>query len=483
MTKQQKAENRIDQTMRIDGDISFSKVTVVEGTINGNVTGETLVVAESGEITGNLNLEKLICQGRVNGEVTARAVTVGATASIQGPLCIESLQIDNGAKIDCQVGRPGNRLEKKKIDPILSRAAGKGEEKARKKVPRKPVKKVKPPVKEKPVKKKIPQPAQPVKESNKEAAKAVQTEQKLDERKIPQPVRTEQRVVEKEISQPVQPEEKLVERTGRKQEEEVENEGMALPVNQPIPMEAVVSSSFFAGGNRKKIAHSIVNAINASKEMIKVVGALGSGKTTLCQYVCEELGYTMRIVRLDNVVGSTKAVFQRIAEELGVPIDNKLGQVEILTALKKEITDPVVLVLDNCHELYPATLEGIIKSLSQAYVSNGNLIQIILFGDELLDRNLDPKAVAYFVASSECSFEIQPLSMTEVKEYVAFKLGLIQKCTNSDVPVDFPDESVAKVCTLSQGVIGRIDRIVEGAIEMAGKKRKNTVIPKFIKNM
>jgi len=417
----QKAENRIDRTMNIDGDISFRGTAIVEGGIKGNVTGEMIVVTETGEIIGDLTVEKVVCRGRIAGAITARSVSFGNVAQVTGQLDISVLEVESGAVIDCRIKNGSRQPVKKKMKPSVVRT-----DDVVKKVQQKEVKKVEDDVEKK------------VQEKVKQSADTV-------------------------LQTP--------------------------PVNPPVSMATVAMSGFFPEGERENISQSIIEAIKSSKEMVKVVGDLGSGKTTICQKVCDGLSGSFKIVRLENVVGSIKEIFQRIAEALNVRIDENSSQTDILEKLKKtleaenQLSGSVALVLDNSHEMYPATLEGVIKNLSRAYSTNGKIMQIVLFGDEHLDRHLDPKAVDYFKGHPECAFELRPLSKEETRKYIDFKLGEIQRCMNSNQRVNFPDDSAARVYTFSQGVIGKIERIVEEAIELAGKKKSDKIAPKFVKNI
>lgn len=422
MKKQyQDIENRIDRTMKIVGDISFRGTIIVDGGITGNITGETIIVTETGEIIGDLVMEKVVCSGRITGTITAQRLSVGNAAQIKGKLTCGTLEIESGARINCEVMSNGHQPGKKKVDQFVARTAD-----------------------------------------------GIQEVKKRDIKQVEDTMEDEVCGEEKPATEEV---------------------AQSLPINPPVLMEQIEMSGFFPDGEREKITGSIIEAIKSSKEMVKIVGDLGSGKTTICQRVCDGLSGSFKVIRLDNVIGSSKELFSRIAEALNIQIDEDSSQMDILEKLKgnlaekKQTSVSVVLVLDNSHEIYPATLEGVIKNLSYAYSSHGGMLQIVLFGDEHLDKHLAPKAIGYFNDHPECALELRPLFKDETRNYIGFKLGMMQRCMNSDQPVDFPDDSAAKVHTFSQGSIGKINRIVEEALELAGKKKSDKIVPKFVKNI
>jgi cytoskeletal protein CcmA (bactofilin family) len=104
----QKAESEtissiIDKSMVISGEIDFKGKTRIDGTINGDITGEHLVLSESGKITGNVKVSSFICHGSINGNIVASLVNARKGCSIHGSLEAASLSVEPGAAIDGEV--------------------------------------------------------------------------------------------------------------------------------------------------------------------------------------------------------------------------------------------------------------------------------------------------------------------------------------------------------------------------------------------
>jgi len=424
MTRQGRtSENRIDRTMRINGEISFTGKTIVEGVINGDVKGDKIVITESGEIVGDLIMDEVICLGRITGTVNAKSLSIGEAAQVKAKLDISLLEIESGAILDCEVNNSSRQTQKTRVA----------------------------------------QPAVPVAGMEKNIRS--REEKTVAEKKEKKSSTT--------ISQPTKPvSQTLVDIT---------------PAS--LSIDPIKTNEFFPAGEREKTINSIIEAVKSSKKMIMVTGDPGSGKTTICQRICKGLSLSYDVVMLEDVVGSTRDLLVRIAKVLHVHIDKDSSQIDILDRLKQYLAKKnntqktVVLVLDNSHEIYPATLEGVIKKLGCVYSASGERLQIVLLGDESLKGNLDPKAAGYMQEHPDCFFELRPLSQSETRNYIKFRLGEIQRCTNSEQSINFPDNSAARVFTFSQGVIGKIDRIVENAVELAGKMKKDKVLVKFVKNI
>ena len=104
----QKAENEtissvIDKSMSVSGEMSFKGKTRIDGTINGNVNGEHLILSESGKIVGDIKVSSFICHGYLEGNIISKLVTARKGCSIIGKLEAGSLTVEPGATLDGEV--------------------------------------------------------------------------------------------------------------------------------------------------------------------------------------------------------------------------------------------------------------------------------------------------------------------------------------------------------------------------------------------
>lgn len=104
----QKAENEaissiVDQSMSISGELAFKGKTRIDGTINGNISGEHLVLSKSGKIIGDIKVRSFICHGSIDGNISADIVTARKGCVIQGKLEAGNLTVEPGATLDGEV--------------------------------------------------------------------------------------------------------------------------------------------------------------------------------------------------------------------------------------------------------------------------------------------------------------------------------------------------------------------------------------------
>ena len=101
------------------GVLHFEGTIRVDGRLEGEVfTKDTLIVGESAEIMGNLNVGTLITSGRITGNITAsKKAHLIAPGSFAGDIITPALQVDEGfiftGRCEMQGDKAALRLEPK----------------------------------------------------------------------------------------------------------------------------------------------------------------------------------------------------------------------------------------------------------------------------------------------------------------------------------------------------------------------------------
>jgi cytoskeletal protein CcmA (bactofilin family) len=108
------------------GDIVSEGEVHVDGKVVGDVRCVTLVIGETGGVTGEINAETVRVLGAVTGQITARAVELAKTARILGDITHDSLAVEAGAYVEGRF----NRLQPEKpaaAEPAPAKTSGKTE--------------------------------------------------------------------------------------------------------------------------------------------------------------------------------------------------------------------------------------------------------------------------------------------------------------------------------------------------------------------
>lgn len=93
----------IDKSMTINGELVFKGKTRIDGTINGNINGEHLILSETGKVIGDIEVSSFNCYGQLEGNVKANMLTARKDCSIHGKLEAGSLTVEPGASIQGEI--------------------------------------------------------------------------------------------------------------------------------------------------------------------------------------------------------------------------------------------------------------------------------------------------------------------------------------------------------------------------------------------
>lgn len=93
----------MSKDMRLTGELTFKGKARIDGTVEGNVQGEHLVLSETGKVYGDLELVSLICHGSVEGNIKAQQVTILSSAFLKGNLAAASLTVEPGARLNGEI--------------------------------------------------------------------------------------------------------------------------------------------------------------------------------------------------------------------------------------------------------------------------------------------------------------------------------------------------------------------------------------------
>ena len=190
------------------------------------------------------------------------------------------------------------------------------------------------------------------------------------------------------------------------------------------------TSLFFPGSNQGRgvVLDAMLFAIESGEGILKVVGEVGSGKTMLCRMLEERLPQTTEIVYLANPRLSPDEILYAIAFELKLPVRRDTSKLLVMQKLQNYLIKQhtanrrVLIIIEEAQGMSVETLEEI-RLFSNLETQVDKLMQIILFGQPELDKNLSSKNIRQLRERITHSFHLNPLNRQEVSEYVRFRLG------------------------------------------------------------
>ena len=188
---------------------------------------------------------------------------------------------------------------------------------------------------------------------------------------------------------------------------------------------------FFPGGSRGEILEALVYAIRSGEGITKVVGEVGSGKTMLCRMLDVRLPKdAVDIVYLPNPSLTPEDILHAISLELGLKLDPSANRIHAMQALHQFLLEKhadnkrVVVFVEEAQSMPLETLEEI-RLLSNLETQQDKLLQIVLFGQPELDRNLNARNIRQLRERITHSFDLPPLTPDDIQQYVRFRLHAV----------------------------------------------------------
>ncbi len=89
--------------MIIKGEIFFKGKARFDGTVEGDIAGEYLILSATAKVIGNIEATTVVCHGTVHGNIVAEVVAAHATSSIHGILKSENLTVEPGASLQGEI--------------------------------------------------------------------------------------------------------------------------------------------------------------------------------------------------------------------------------------------------------------------------------------------------------------------------------------------------------------------------------------------
>lgn len=108
------SESVIADDLHIKGELTTNGDVELKGSVDGDITCRTLMVAEDARIEGSASAEKVVVRGAIDGTINGVRVTLTSSANVKGELNCKSLSIDEEAYFDGRSQRVEDPLKEAK---------------------------------------------------------------------------------------------------------------------------------------------------------------------------------------------------------------------------------------------------------------------------------------------------------------------------------------------------------------------------------
>jgi general secretion pathway protein A len=234
---------------------------------------------------------------------------------------------------------------------------------------------------------------------------------------------------------------------------------------------------YLSGRHREALAH-LLHGVGqgGSGGFVQLTGEVGTGKTTLCRVLLEQVPPDTHIALVLNPLMGPVEMLAAICEELGVSTRGvKTSPKGLVDRLNKflieahENGERVVLVIDEAQNLSIEALEQV-RLLTNLETSKDKLLQIILLGQPELRELLRRQSLRQLAQRITARWHLVPLGSEDAARYVRHRLE-VAGCGRSP----FTRSGYRALYQRSQGVPRLINIIADRALTGAFAQEKDRV--------
>ena len=234
----------------------------------------------------------------------------------------------------------------------------------------------------------------------------------------------------------------------------------------------------------------LLQAITRREGFIVLAGDIGTGKTTLCRALLQQLDRTTFTSLVLNPFLSVEELLREILLDFGVVSRDAVRSGRLAAATKHELISTLhefllsliairgsaVLIIDEAQHLSPGVLEEI-RVISNLETNESKLLQVVLVGQLNLLDVLGGEQMRQLEQRISLRALLKPLNRDEVESYIAHRLSVASGGTT----VTFDAEAVDLAHAYSGGVPRIINLLCDRALMLGADERVSVITPELIR--
>jgi general secretion pathway protein A len=216
--------------------------------------------------------------------------------------------------------------------------------------------------------------------------------------------------------------------------------------------------------HREALAH-LLYGITGGGGFVQLTGEVGTGKTTTCRYLLEQLPPDVDVALILNPKLTALELLASVCDELRISYPAGTASLKVLAdALYRHLLGAhararrTVLIIDEAQNLTVEVLEQI-RLLTNLETAREKLLQIILIGQPELSQLLDQAALRQLAQRVTARYHLLPFSPPETRGYILHRMEVAGQQT-----VAFSEAAMREVHRLSGGVPRLINVICDRAL-------------------
>jgi general secretion pathway protein A len=231
----------------------------------------------------------------------------------------------------------------------------------------------------------------------------------------------------------------------------------------------------FLSETHRNVIEKLQYAIETRMGFMLLTGEVGTGKTTLCRTLLDQMQDGPQTVYVINPALSGHELLANILDDLDIAYPAQASKKELIDRLNRflltnEASGPVVIIVDDAQTMPLATLEDL-RLLSNLETDKTKLLQMLLVGQPELLQLLDRPEIRQLKQRVAIHCRLDFLSRVEVGGYIERRLFV----AGNQGQIRFTPKVVKQIHKRSGGVPRIINKISDLALTAAYTTNSHTV--------
>jgi general secretion pathway protein A len=186
---------------------------------------------------------------------------------------------------------------------------------------------------------------------------------------------------------------------------------------------------YISEGHSEALAH-LMYGINSEGGFILLTGEVGTGKTTVCRCLLEQMPENCEIAFILNPTLSSVELLAAICDEFGIvyprgneTIKDLVARIYDFLLHIHETSRRAILIIEEAQNLCVEVLEQV-RLLTNLETSQRKLLQIIMLGQPELNKTLAKPQLRQLSQRITARYHLGPLRRHEIASYVRHRLAV-----------------------------------------------------------